>query len=43
VLIYAKEVEDVSAFYEGVLGAKVLHANGEQGDHAHRHVIMNIS
>lgn len=29
VLIYAKQLEAVSAFYERVLGAGVLHADGE--------------
>jgi predicted enzyme related to lactoylglutathione lyase len=29
VLIYAKNVDAVSVFYERVLGAKVLHADGE--------------
>ena len=29
VLIYAKHLEEVSAFYERVLGARVLHADNE--------------
>lgn len=29
VLIYARQLEEVSTFYERVLGARVLHADGE--------------